>query len=146
MSGFLDQVLNADAIPVLQRAVQFSARRHEVIAHNIANLSTPGYQPVEAPVESFRRSLGEAIDRRRQGGPTAGLDIRPTRDVRVSASGDLALRPRPGRGSVLYHDRNNRDLERSMQDLAENAGAFRVSSELLKSRFALIDAAIRLRV
>ena len=43
----IDHLLNADALPSLERTVQFAARRQELIAHNIANLSTPNFQPLD---------------------------------------------------------------------------------------------------
>lgn len=146
MASFIDSILNSEAIPVLQRTVQFAARRHEVIAHNIANLSTPNFQTKDLPVAAFQKALGEAVDRKRQTGPEGPLEIRSTRDVRVDSAGNLAVRPTVGRHSVLAHDRNNRDLERSMQDLTENAGAYRLATDLLKSRFAQLDLAIRMRM
>lgn len=140
----INQLVNADAIPVLERAMQFAARRHELIQHNIANLSTPGFQPIDVSVDGFRKSLAEAVKRRRAG-VDSDFHLETTRQI-TEAAGGLSLRPKPiGRG-ILYHDKSNKDLERSMQDLAENMGAYRVASEILRSRYALIDSAIRQRL
>ncbi|MEM8836267.1 MAG: hypothetical protein AAGD00_10645 [Planctomycetota bacterium] len=143
---YIESLTNADALPTLAASMQFAARRHELITHNIANLSTPMFQPKDVSVRGFQENLGEAIDGRRRarmgnGGP---LNMESSREVKVSA-GRLSLEPEEPSGNVLFHDRNNRDLERTMQDLAENFAALRVTSELMRSRMGILSAAITLR-
>lgn len=143
----VDHLLNDGALPTLERTIQFAARRQDLIAHNIANLSTPNFQPRDVSVADFQRSLGEAIDRRRRrmGGPRGELDFQGNREVRPSPGG-LELRPRQPSGNVLFHDRNDRDLERTMQALVENLAAFRVATDLYRSRLDVINTAIRERI
>ncbi|MDY7107181.1 MAG: hypothetical protein SYC29_00955 [Planctomycetota bacterium] len=138
---------NADAIPVLERLMQFTGRRHRIIAHNIANLDTPNFRPVDVSVADFQARLGEAIDRRRDGHANAGgpLQLPSSRGVTVTESG-LELHPTPTGENILYHDRNDRNPERIMQSLVENFITFRTATDLLKSRFNLITTAISERV
>lgn len=146
---FIDQLTNADAIPALERMMQFAARRQTLIQHNIANLSTSGFQPVDVSVEAFQAQLGSAIDERRKrfGGQRGALELKNTRQVETGdGGGSLRLNPVTSGRNVLFHDRNNRDAERLMQDLVENAGQFRVASDLLKSRMDLLRSAISERV
>ncbi len=140
----INQLFNDEAIPLLERSMQFAARRHELIQHNIANITTPGFQPIDVSVDGFQRSLADAVKRQRSG---ADREFRLESSREVSeAAGRISLRPSTlGRG-ITYHDKSNKDLERSMQDLAENIGAYRVASEILRSRYALINAAISQRV
>jgi len=140
----IDQVTNADAMPVLEAALQFAGRRNDLIAHNIANLDTPNFLPTDVSVESFQDQLSQAVDRRRAqfGGARGELHIRGTREVTQDADGDIHLRPHPSSRNILFHDRNNRDLERTMQDLVENVAAFRVSSELLRQHTQMMRMAI----
>lgn len=143
----IDQVLNSDALPSLERTVQFAARRQELIAHNIANLSTPNFQPKDVSVGGFQKSLGEAIDRRRQrfGGMRGPLEFKGNREVEVAGQG-LRLKPGQSTGNILFHDRNNRDLERTMQAMVENLTVFRAATDLMKSRLDLLNTAIRERI
>ena len=143
----IDGVTNAGAIPVLERLVQFSGQRHRLIADNIANLSTPGYRPVDVSVDAFREKLGEAIDARRQRHGAAGgdLEIEDTPGVRFTSAGVL-LDPQPAGENILFYDGNDRNLERIMQDLVENFMTFRAAAELLRNRFDLINTAIRERM
>lgn len=140
-------VTNGDSIPILERMVQFAGQRHRLIVNNIANFSTPGYRAVDVSVEAFQAQLGDAIDARRaRHGATGGeLNLRDSRTVRFTSAG-IELNPEPIGRNILFHDRNDRDLERTMQDLAENFMSFRLAAELLRSRMALINTAIRERV
>lgn len=142
----IDQLINADALPTLERSLQFAARRQTIIAHNIANLSTPNFQPQDVSVKDFQRSLSEAVDQRRArfGGTHGPLELKETREVKIdTGTGGLSLMPQHPGTNVLFHDRNNRDLERQMQDMVENLTAFRVTADLLKSRMELLHSAMR---
>jgi len=141
---FIEQVFDAGALPTLARSMQFAARRQELIAHNIANISTPNFVQKDVSVRAFQESLGEAIDRRRArtGSSRGPLELQGTREVRVAPSGGLRLNPTSARDGVLFHDRNNRSVERLMQDMVENMTAFRVAGDLLKSRMAILRSAI----
>lgn len=144
-SIMIDQVTNAGAVPALEALVRFSGQRQRLIAHNIANISTPNYRQRDVSVAGFQKALGEAIEQRRgrSGGMHGELRLRGTREIRQGADGSLTLTPSEGGPGVLFHDRNNRSLEHLMQSLAENAGVFRTASDLLRSQTNLIKTAIR---
>lgn len=144
----IGDLTSSGAIPALEAAVRFAAQRHTLITHNIANLSTPDFIPLDVSVPKFQQNLREAIEARR--GRSAGqfgeLPLKDSDEVRVSPGGSLSLHPRSPSGNVLFRDRNNRDLERNMQDLVENTTAFRVASDLLRNRFDVLRMAISERV
>ncbi|MGP1271923.1 MAG: flagellar basal body rod protein FlgB [Phycisphaerales bacterium] len=146
----IDHVTNAGALPSLEATIRFSARRQALLAHNIANISTPNFQRKDVSPASFQASLREAVEARRErtGGHTGELPLRETREIGFDARGALRLTPRGGgnRVGVLAHDRNNRDLEQMMQDLAENLGVYRAATELMRSRLGTLRAAITERV
>lgn len=146
---FIDGLTNSGAIPALELATSFAARRHELIAHNIANADTPNFQPMDVDPRDFQRLLGEAVDARksrRAASGTGDLPWRASRQIRRDERGDLVLNPQTPALNVLFHDRNNRDLERLMQDLAENTAAFRVTTDLLRQQHQQLQAAIAERV
>lgn len=135
------------SIPVLERVAQFTAARQELLAHNVANLDTPYFKPQDLDPEAFQSQLADAVDRRRRGPrPMSGtIELKDTREL--SWNGDrLSARPTFRHENILFHDRNNRDLERIMQDVAENALAHTASLELLKGQYALLRTAIRERM
>jgi len=145
ISGLTD----SDGIPVLERLVQFAGARHRLLAHDIANVDTPDFRPVDVDPRAFQEQLGEAVDerRRRQGpGAVSGpIDPESTREIAFERNG-IRLEPAPAGDNILFHDRNDRDPERLVQSLVENFMAFRAASDLLRNRFAALRMAIRERI
>ena len=138
---------NSGAIPTLELSMRFAGQRQQLLAHNIANVSTPDFRPLDVSPDRFAQLLRDAVDdrRARTGGERGELHLRSSREIAVSQSPGgtrLTLNPRTPSGNILFHDRNNRDLERLMQANAENVAAYRVSAELLKSRYDILKAAI----
>jgi flagellar basal-body rod protein FlgB len=139
----IEGVTNAGSIPVLERVIQFAGARHRLLAHNVANIDTPGFRPVDVAPAAFQAALGRAVDTRR----ATGGDLPLTSTAEVDVRGDgVTLRPAPAGTNILFHDGNDRDPERLMQGLVENFMAFRTAAELLRSRFDLINTAIRERI
>lgn len=139
----LGEMLNEGAVPVLEASMRFAAQRQRLLAHNIANLSTPDFRPMDVSPAEFQRALARALDDRR--GSDGALELN-SRQIRTEAGGGLRLTPASPSGNILFHDRNNRDLERMMADLAENTAAFRLASDLLRSRMEMTRSALAQRV
>ncbi|MBX3361858.1 MAG: hypothetical protein KF705_10540 [Phycisphaeraceae bacterium] len=74
-------------------------------------------------------------------------ELRPpsSREIQIGPAG-LRLSPKSPRSGVLFHDRNNRDIERLMQDMAENSAAYRVAIDLMRSQSEIMKMAIAQRV
>ncbi len=143
----IDELSNSGAIPTLETMVRFSGARQRIIAHNIANLDTPDFRPSDVSPTEFQKALGKAVDARRQSTGEAGtLPFHGTDQVKVAADGTMMFTPSTSSGNILFHDRNNRDLEGLMAQQAENVGVFRTSIELLRSRYGIVQAAISERV
>ena len=137
-------LVQSGALPALERLVQFTSARHRVLTHNIANLSTPYFKPTDLDPKAFQEALGKAVDqRRRQPNPNAKpLQMQDTRQLKFTEAG-LAATPQPLNENVLFHDENNRDLERTMQRLAENTLAHNAGVEMLRNQFQMLRSAIR---
>ena len=140
-------LFNSGAMPVLERLVQYTGSRHQLILHNIANLSTPNFRPQDVDPAEFQKTLAQAIDQRRQGvSQTIGpLEMRQTRHIRF-AEASTQLRPDDSRQNILFHDRNNRSLEHLMKDLNRNTSAHNAALQMLKNQFDMLEKAIRERV
>ena len=134
-------------LQAVERSVQFSAARHRVLTHNIANLSTPYFKPRDLDPAGFQKTLADAIDRRRRlPNPVSGrLNVRDTRELRFDAHG-LRGAPQRTNDNILFHDQNNRDLDRMMQRLAENTLAHNTGVELARNQFDMLRLAIRERI
>lgn len=141
-------MFDSGAMPALERMAQFTGERNKLIAHNIANFTTPYYKPVDLDTGAFQQQLRDAIDRRRGGThPQRGaLDLGTNGPARVGRNGQVAFTPTQSNENILFHDQNNRDLERTMQDLVENALVHRASIDLIKNQFDMLETAIRGRL
>jgi flagellar basal body rod protein FlgB len=159
----IDGLTNSDGISALQRLMQFTGQRQRVILNNIANLSTPGFRPADVSPEAFQAQLAEAIDAKRAGrappialgvddgegggfeSADSALPIRSTREVEALPD-RLVLHPEPTSDNILFHDGNDRSVERVMQSLVENFMAYRAAAQLMRNRIELINTAIRERI
>ncbi len=147
MSSLISDISTHGTAPVLSRLLEFAGQRQRLLAHNIANMETPDFRPLDVSTRGFQQALAKAVDERRAatGGTHGSLNLESTDEVQVR-HGRLTLTPRTPSGNVLYHDRNNRDLERMMQDLAENSLMFRTAADLLRREHELLRTAISQRV
>jgi flagellar basal-body rod protein FlgB len=109
---------------VVAEMIRATAQRHQVLAANLANIETPGYQAQEV---SFASALDQA-----QG--AGSPDPRPLQ-VRTTVVPDPDALPR--------RDGNSVDLDRQMVKLAQNTLWHTGLIQILNSRFAMIRAAIR---
>jgi len=144
----IDGLFDYGSMPVIEQTVRYTQARHRLLAHNIANLSTPHFEPVDVRPEVFREQLRKAVARRAAtGDPMRGeIEFNGSGAVEQEFDGRLMLNPSPRRDGIMFHDRNNRDLERLMQDLAENTLTHNAALTMLKNQFDLIETAIRERV
>lgn len=142
------ELTSAGAIPVLEATLQFAGARQKLIAHNIANATTPDFRVRDVEPAKFAQVLRDAVNQRRQrnGGSHGSLQVKSSREIdwREHEHGgpSMKLTPRSLGEQILFHDRNDRDIERLMQDNAENVAVYRVTAELLRSRYDLLRSAI----
>ena len=107
---------------LLSKMLDGAVLRHRVIANNLANANTPGYQ---RRVVSFSEELGRAVASR---DAEALRAARPT--VRLSDEP-----PSPPHG-------NNVSTERELADLMHNQLLFSTCTQLLSARIAAYRSAI----
>lgn len=140
-------MFDTGALPAAERLLQFTTARHKVLTDNIAKLEQPFFQPRDMDPGEFQAALRDAIDERRKSvSPTRGpLELRDTPDLRFH-SDHVEMRAYPSNENILFHDQNNRDLERIMQRLAENTMAHQLGVELVRNQFEVMRMAIRERL
>ena len=141
---FFDQLINQTSIPVLGKVMNFAAARHEQLAHNIANIDTPGYKVRDLSVADFQNALAKAIDNRDDNG---GRLVLKGRQVRTGNDGTTLYRPADVTAhNLLFHDLANRQIEKQMAALAENTLTYNMTAELMRTQFEGLKKAIRGRV
>src|SRR4051794_16454735 len=110
-----DSVVTLDPIAGhLERYMDLLSARQKLVASNIANADTPGYQTRDL---DFQQEFLES----------AGLSPRP---VEVS-------------GLATKNDGNNVSLDREARLLSENALRFNVATQLLRSQLREVRSAIQ---
>lgn len=133
-------IFQSTTIPVLEQVINFAQARHTVLAGNIANLDTPGYQVRELSVEDFQARLGRAIeDRHRVRAP------RSPGDVDVPVGGPLAEVAENSK-TILRHDNGNVGLEYQVTEMAKNQLQHNLALSIMTSQFRLLQTAISERV
>jgi len=131
-------IFDRDSLPVLEALVRFTAARHKAIANNIANVETPGYRAIDAPVADFKRALARAIQAQR--------------DSRIGVFDRKALDALPARyeaareTGILKANGNDVDLEIEMGRMVQNGMLHNLSAALLAHQFGLLREAIGERV
>jgi flagellar basal-body rod protein FlgB len=140
-------ITSTGSTPFLQRLMQFAWQRNTLLQDAAANLDTPGYKPLDVRPEAFQAAMKAARSRQMgEGTPVVrGSGIfADTRDIAFEA-GNIQLRPEAIHENLLFHDDNDRNLERVMQNVAENVLTFRLASELFRREHDLLRSAIRER-
>jgi flagellar basal-body rod protein FlgB len=131
---FIDRMINQTNAPLLEKVLGFSSARHKLIAENIANVDTPGYRTKDLSEGKFFAMLRERAASRRDAAPGSmgydGLNI----DVENPQAG------------ILFHDRNNRSMERLASDQAKNGLLYTMAIELLKKQFSAMEMALKERI
>jgi flagellar basal-body rod protein FlgB len=126
-------------IPVLQEVVSFSQARQAVLAGNIANIDTPGYQARDLSVEDFQTRLKQAIEDRE--------------DPSIRSPGEAGLQPKPlmaevakSSRMVLRHDMGNVDMESQVTEMVKNQMQHNTALAILTDQFRQLQTAISGRV
>jgi flagellar basal-body rod protein FlgB len=136
----LGAMFQTGAIPLLEQLVHFAQARHTVLAGNIANLDTPGYQVRDLSVEDFQSRLREAIAESRQPPriPSPGEPSTPPA-VRMA---EVVRNPK----TILHHDQNNVGLEHQVAEMVKNQMQHNLALTILGQQFRLLQTAINGRL
>jgi len=130
---FIDRMLNQGPTPLLEKMLDFTAARHQMLAENIVNIDTPNYHNKDLSLTKFQSLLR---DRSR-----VRSDIAPG-SVRFD---DIHVDPHQTDG-LMFHDGNNRSAEQLMTDEAKNALMHNLVVELLRKQYSEMEMALKDRV
>ena len=129
----IDSMLNASAIPVLEEVLNFTQARHQVLAGNIANIDTPGYQTRDLDGRMFESQLKDAITARDRGGDAS---------LGTAAPAGHFDHVRDNLKAIVYHDQTNVGIEQQAVELSKNQIQHNLATTILASQFQLLGAAI----
>ncbi|MBW2366688.1 MAG: flagellar basal body rod protein FlgB [Deltaproteobacteria bacterium] len=116
------------AVNVLHKALNISTARQRMIAGNIANVDTVGYQPTDL---DFQKTLSQA------------LDAQPAEPLAQTHTKHYSMGEASQRGPVLQEaSRISVDIDQQMTNLAENNLQYRTNLEMLLRKLAMIRYSI----
>jgi flagellar basal-body rod protein FlgB len=129
-------IFQSTTIPVLEQVVNFAETRHTVLAGNLANLHTPGYQARDLSVTEFQTRLKEAIEARNEP-PSA----QSPGDVAAHWNSMIAQATQNPQG-ILYHDLSNDSVEFQVTEMVKNQLQHNLALSILTSQMRLLEAAV----
>jgi flagellar basal-body rod protein FlgB len=119
-------LLSTPSLDLLEQAAVFGERRHEVLAGNIANISTPTYRMRDLPVREFEQALKAAVARQQSPPSTSTSDTPAAKTQPSSRIDDLfperMFQPSEADPDTLtFQDANNRSLETQVMEMTKNS-------------------------
>lgn len=143
----LDRLFDSSTIPLLLETAAFTERRHDVLAGNIANVSTPDYRTRDLPVAKFRAALDAAVARRRPvdsaGQRAWSYTVSPEHAEGAGEfPGSLFRALDSSRGAVTFQDGNNRSIEQEVMEITKNSLMQTLAIEVMNAQFSRLQAVI----
>ncbi len=139
----LSSMFDSSTVPVLEQVVKFTQARHGVLAGNVANLDTPGYQTRDLSPVEFQEKLKKAVDARNEPAlsPTYGMEAR-FRDINRSFGKSGIEDVSDSVKGILYHDGSNVSMEKQVTEIAKNQAQHNLALSIMTAQFRLLRAAI----
>jgi flagellar basal-body rod protein FlgB len=109
-----------------------------LLASNVANLDTPGYQTKDLSVADFRSALKEKI--------AAGSQVSSTSGDRPSVEGtskeQAEKKIHDAFENILYHDGSNVSLEQQVTQISKNQSTHSTAITILRHQLRQLQMAI----
>lgn len=129
----MPNMIQGTTIPLLEQMLAFSQSRQTLLAGNIANLDTPGYQARDLSLADFQNRLKDAIETNQQA-PSM---------VSSSASGSAALENVASASpNITISDPSKLGTEFQVNEMVKNHIQHNLAVTLLTQQYHLLEAAI----
>jgi flagellar basal-body rod protein FlgB len=143
-------MFSSPTLKSLEQTIAFAERRHSILAGNVANTDTPGYKTRDLSVDTFQRSLRDAIQAERQ-----ERDMSPGMRLSLLGSANPATTPsfedakkiamdnvHDSMKQIVYHDGSDDSLEMQVTQIAKNQSMHTMAIAMMKSQFRQLQMAI----
>ena len=142
----IDRLFDSSTIPLLLKMAAFTERRHDVLAGNLANVSTPDYRTRDLPVAQFRTALEEAVGRHRpadsRGQVAWSFTAGQSSDAGDPFPPTLFRALDSSRGAITFQDGNNRKIEEEIMEITKNSLMQTLAVEVMNAQFSRLQAVI----
>jgi len=129
-------MFNKGSMPALAHALSFTEQRHRVLAHNVANVETPGFVARDLPEQEFRQLLQRSFEAR-DSRKVRRFEMHEGRDI-FNDAGRLVALPSASAEGIMRHGENTVDIDSELSKLARNAVEYRTYTALLHKHFQLM--------
>ncbi len=126
------------SIDTLTETVKFAERRHHLLASNVANMDTPGYQTKDLSVADFRTALKEKIAAESQVDSASGDSYR----VEGTSKEQAEKKIHEAFENILYHDGSNVSLEQQVTQISKNQSMHSTAITILRHQLRQLQMAI----
>lgn len=134
----IDRIIgNSRKVTVLSKSLDAQMARNKVIANNIANVNTPGFQRQEV---KFEDSLRAALSRRKLNGTRTDSRHLPLGNKSPEKITHKTVKPYD---PTLPSGVNNVDIDKEMADLAENQIRFKYMIKMMSGHYQKLNSAIK---
>lgn len=118
---------------ILERSLDYSALKNNVISNNIANVDTPNYK---AKKVEFKSVLNEAL--------TNQLETKRTHPKHIPFNNQRTPFQIVSNHQTMYnHNGNNVDIDKEMSELAKNQIYYRGLVDRINGKFSTLQTVIR---
>jgi flagellar basal-body rod protein FlgB len=138
-SAMFVSLVQSTTIPLVEQVVHFTKSRHNVLAGNIANCSTPGYRSLDLSVEDFQYRLREAVAAQQQ----LAMRLPGETDLQPSPRMADAAKESP---TLLRPEGDGVSMEREVTEMVKNKGQHNLALSIMVSQFRLLQSAVSERV
>ena len=136
----LTNMFQSTTIPLLQEVVNFAQSRQTVLAANIANMDTPGYEVRDLSVDDFQSRLRTAVDQRH----TAAASVSPGEGISDPGLHLAEISKDPK--TILHHDKSNVGMEYQVSEMVKNQMQHNMALSIMSQQFRLLQTAVSERV
>jgi flagellar basal-body rod protein FlgB len=128
--------ISGGALPALERSMAFAEARHQVLASNLANIDTPGYQTADLPLAPFQNALKQLVESQR-----SGLPLSPHESAKLDSQ-QAQLAVRDTMQQILYHDGSDVSLEQQVTEISKNQSMHNLTVALMRAQHRMLSVAI----
>lgn len=132
----IGDLFSTGSITALDKGLDASALRQQVIANNVANINTPGFKKQDV---SFEDELAAAIEDEQD---SKSLQAGHRHLAGESSLKDVGIKVTTAKGTSMRYDGNNVDIDEEMSKLAENNIRYQAMSKLMSERFGGLKTVI----
>jgi len=128
--------LNGPVLNVLQKGLEASSMRQQVLTNNVANIDTPNFKRSDV---DFQAALGAAL-----GENSGASSMKLTSAKHIAGLADVGgLGVVMDQSTSLRNDGNNVDVDKEMTNVAENGLYYNSLTSVISSQLGLLRMVIK---